>query len=191
MRRLVNSAVQLAAFSLLALASASAQGARSSQRSYPENIGITGAPPVAPGIAALALSVVDSAYLNLSMPQRVTLDSIRREQEAANAPRLRALDSLRPTRRPAGGPMDLSQEQRDEIDARKIAIQAVLDAIHDTDAAARAKVMAIFNPEQQKRAEKLEKEANKRAEEEGKRRAREGYAPPGMDRSRGGRPPED
>lgn len=189
MRRLAHSVVQLAAFSLLAVASASAQGARSSQRSYPENIGITGAPPIAPGIAALALSVVDSSYLNLTPQQRVTLDSIRRWQETANEPRLRALDSLRPTRRPANGPNDLSQEQREEIDARKLAIQSVLDVIRETDTAARAQAMAIFSPEQQKRAEKLEKEAGKRAEEEGKRRAREGYAPQGMDRSRQ-RPPE-
>lgn len=190
MRRLVHSVVQLAAFALLVAAPLSAQAARSSQRSYPENIGITGAPPIPPGIAALALSVVDSTYLNLTMTQRVTLDSIRRLQEAANAPRLRTLDSLRPTRRPAGGPGDLSQEQRDEIEARKLAIQAVMDAIHETDTVARAQVMAIFNDEQRKRAEKLEKEANKRAEEEGKRLAREGMYPSGMDRSRGGRPPE-
>ena len=191
MRRLVHSVVHLAAFSLLALASASAQGARSTQRSYPENIGITGAPPIAPGIAALALSVVDSSYLNLTLAQRVTLDSIRRVQEAANAPRLKTLDSLRPTRRPANGPDDLSQEQRDEIDARKVAIQAVLDAVHETDATYRAQAMALFTPEQQKRAEKLEKEARKRAEEEGKRLAREAMSPMGMDRSRGGRPPGD
>lgn len=191
MRRLVNSVVQLAAFALLVSAPLSAQAARSSQRSYPENIGITGAPPIPPGIAALALSVVDSTYLNLTMTQRVTLDSIRRLQEAANAPRLRALDSLRPTRRPAGGPGDLSQEQRDEIEARKLAIQGVMDAIYETDTVARTQVMSIFNDEQRKRAEKLEKEANKRADEEGKRRAREGMYPSGMDRSRGGRPPED
>ena len=191
MRRLVHSVVQLAAFALLVSAPLSAQAARSTQRSYPENIGITGAPPIPPGVAALALSVVDSTYLNLTMTQRVTLDSIRRLQEAANAPRLRALDSLRPTRRPAGGPMDLSQEQRDEIDARKLAIQAVMDAIHETDTVARTQVMSIFNDEQRKRAEKLEKEASKRADEEGKRRAREGMYPSGMDRSRGGRPPED
>lgn len=191
MRRLFHSVVQLAAFSLLIAAPLSAQVARTSQRSYPENIGITGAPPIAPGIAALALSVVDSTYLNLTMVQRVTLDSIRRLQETANAPRLHTLDSLRPTRRPAGGPMDLSQEQREEIDTRKAAIQTVMDAIHETDTAARAQVMSIFTDEQRKRAEKLEKEASKRAEEEGKRRAREGFGPAGMDRSRGGRPPED
>jgi len=192
MRRLVFSAVSIAAFSLLAIASASAQGARGLQRTYPENIGITGAPPIPPGIAALALSVVDSTYLNLTLAQRVTLDSIRRIQEATNAPRLRTLDSLRPTRRPANGPDDLSQEQREEIAARRVAIQAVLDAIHETNSIARTQVMAIFSPEQQKRAERLENDAKKRAEEEGKRLAREGMAPPqGMDRARAGRPPED
>ena len=126
-------------------------------------------PRPVPGVAALALQ--HASELALVDSQRVVLDSIRVAQESANQPWIAALDSLRPTRVPAN-PLDLSQEQRDEIEARRKAIGTVLEAMRETDTRARQRAMAILSPEQQERATKLEKEARKRAEEERAHRGR-------------------
>ena len=192
MRSPLKTVVTLAVMALLGISSqAAAQmgGSRSSQRNNnsPEDIGIVGAPPVARSVAALAIE--HSAELSLTDSQTIALEVIRRAQDSVNAPRLKTLDSLRPTRRPAGGVNDLSTEQRQEIEERRAAIAPVLDAVRETNADARVKVMAVLNQEQQKRAAKLEDEARKNAEEEFKRRARNEFG--GGERMRGGRPPED
>jgi len=192
MRSPLKNVVTLAVMALLGITSqATAQmgGSRSSQRNNnsPEDIGIVGAPPVARGVAALAIE--HSAELSLTDSQTVALELIRRTQDSVNAPRFKTLDSLRPTRRPAGGVNDLSPEQRQEIEERRAAIAPVLEAVRETNAEARVKVMAVLNQEQQKRATKLEDEARKNAEEEFKRRTRTEFG--GGERMRGGRPPED
>jgi hypothetical protein len=193
MRSTLKNVVTLAVMTLLGITSqATAQmgGSRSSQRNNnsPEDIGIVGAPPVARSVAALA--VEHAAELSLTDSQTIALEQIRRTQDSVNAPRLKTLDSLRPTRRPAGGVNDLSPEQRQEIEERRAAITPVLEAVRETNAQARVKVMAVLNQEQQKRAAKLEDEARKNADEEFKRRNRTEFGG-GMERMRGGRPPED
>jgi hypothetical protein len=193
MRSPLKNVVTLAVMTLLGITSqATAQmgGSRSSQRNNnsPEDIGIVGAPPVARSVAALA--VEHAAELSLTDSQTIALEQIRRTQDSVNAPRLKTLDSLRPTRRPAGGVNDLSPEQRQEIEERRAAITPVLEAVRETNAQARVKVMAVLNQEQQKRAAKLEDEARKNADEEFKRRNRTEFGG-GMERMRGGRPPED
>lgn len=192
MRSPVKNVVTLAVMALMGITSqAAAQygGSRSSQRNNnsPEDIGIVGAPPVARGVAALAIE--HGAELSLTDSQTIVLEQIRRAQDSVNAPRLKTLDSLRPTRRPAGGVNDLSQEQREEIEERRAAITPVLEAVRATNADARVKVMAVLNQDQQKRAAKLEDEARKDAEEEFKRRTRFEFGG-GSERMRGGRPPE-
>jgi len=192
MRSPLKTVVTLAVMALCgtsSLAAAQMGGSRSSQRNNnsPEDIGIVGAPPMARTVAALAIE--HAAELALTDSQNIALEQIRRAQDSANAPRLKTLDSLRPTRRPAGGVNDLSPEQRQEIEERRAAIAPVLEAVRETNAEARVKVMAVLNQEQQKRAAKLEDDARKNAEEEFKRRTRTEFG--GGERMRGGRPPED
>jgi hypothetical protein len=194
MRPPVKIALMLAVTALLGigtLAQAQMGGSRSAQRNNnnPEDLGFAGAPPIAAGVAALAIE--HAAELGLTDSQNIALATIRSAQDAANAPRLKTLDSLRPTRRPANGVNDLSPEQRQEIDDRRVAIAPVLEAVHQTNADARVQVMALLTPDQQKRAARLEEDARKQADEEFKRRVRSGFGG-GMDRMRGGgRPPED
>jgi hypothetical protein len=194
MRRPLNNALLVAAMGLLgisSLAQAQMGGSHSPQRNNnnPEDIGITGPPPIAATVAALAIE--HSAELKLTDSQNIALATIRRSQDSANAPRLKTLDSLRPTRRPAGGVNDLSQEQRQEIEERRAAITPVLEAIRETNAEARIKVMALLDPDQQKRAAELEHDAQKSAEEDFKRRSRDGFDGGQQRRTRGGgRPPE-
>ena len=194
MRPPLKNALMLAVTALLgfaALSQAQMGGSRSAQRNNnnPEDVGLAGPPPIAPGVAALAIE--HAAELGLTDGQNIALATIRHSQDSANAPRLKTLDSLQPTRRPAGGVNDLSPEQRQEIEERRAAIAPVLEAVRETNAEARVKVMALLNPEQQKRAAQLEEDARRKADEEFTRRARSGFGG-GMERRRGGgRPPED
>lgn len=144
-------------------------------------------PRPAPGVAALVLE--HASELALADSQRVVLESIRRTQDSANAPWLARLDSLRPTSRPVN-PNDLSQEQRDEIDARRAAIATVMDGMRESNALARQRTMAILSPAQQQRAAELENDARKQMDDE---RARRGRDAGEGERRRGGgrgRPPE-
>jgi hypothetical protein len=155
-----------------------------------QDIGVTGAPPMATPVAALAIE--HAADLKLTDSQNLAISAIRFSQDSANRPRLRTLDSLRPTSRPANGPNDLSAEQRQVIEERRAAIAPVLEAVRETNAEARIKVMALLDPDQQKRAAEFEDEARKKTEEDFKRKARsEGGGGGGMGRRGGGRPPED
>ncbi|MEO5817453.1 MAG: Spy/CpxP family protein refolding chaperone [Gemmatimonadaceae bacterium] len=172
------------------LSQAQMGGSRSAQRNNnnPEDIGLAGPPPIAAGVASLAIE--HAADLGLTDSQNIALATIRHSQDSANAPRLKTLDSLRPTRRPANGVNDLSTEQRQEIEERRAAIAPVLEAVRETNAESRVKVMALLNPEQQKRAAQYEDDARKKADEEFKHQARSGFGG-GMERRRGGRPLED
>jgi hypothetical protein len=101
------------------------------------------------------------------------------------------LDSLRPKGIPANGMGDLSQEQSDEIEARKVAVANVIEGMRETNAEARKKVMDILNPDQQQHAAVLEDEAKKKLDEASKRNVRgEGGGGRGGRGGRG-RPPED
>ena len=80
------------------------------------------------------------------------------------------------------------------IDERRAAITPVLEAVRETNAEARIKVMALLDSDQQKRAAEFEDEARKKAEAEGKRQGRGVPGDAGMGRRRGGgggRPMED
>ena len=179
--RLLTIAVLIA---VAAVPSVSAQN-----RSRPEDA-LALPPRAVPGVAALVLQHANE--LALADSQRVVLDSIRLAQESANHPWIAALDSLRPTRVPAN-PYDLSQEQRDEIEARRKAIATVLEAMRGTDNLARQRTLAALSPEQQERATKLENEARKRADEERARLARTigSMGMMGEGRQGMGRQPED
>lgn len=177
MRRFVHHAVILAVvalFSVSALATAQRGRRGNSQGDYPQSAGMMmgGAPPIPPSVAALVLEHADD--FKLADSQRTVLESVRRAQDSANRPWMAKLDSLRPTRQPAGGMGDLSQEQRDEIAARKTGIANVLEGMRETNAQARKQVMDVLNPDQQKRAASLEDDARKKAEDEAKQRASNG-----------------
>jgi hypothetical protein len=105
----------------------------------------------------------------LTDSQRIQLTLIQRRLDSANAPLLARLDSLKPTWRPAGGLNDLSQEQRDELVTKRKAQIAVVEQLTPNFTKAREHVIALLRPEQRDRAEKLEKNARKRAEEVAKR----------------------
>ena len=155
----------LSAFVLVVLPSvAMGQGVRR------DNSPFAGKPaPTAPVSVAKAILAHDNKDMALSDSQRVQLALIQRRLDSASAPLMRRLDSLRPTWRPAGGLGDLSQEQRDELIARRTAQTAVIDSLTPTFVKAREQVMAVLRPEQKERAAKLEKEARKRAEEAARR----------------------
>jgi hypothetical protein len=169
--------------------SATAASAQYRPRSTPRPEDALALPPrPTPGAAALVLE--HAADFALGDSQRVVLESIRRAQDSANRPWLARLDSLRPTRRPVN-PNDLSQEQRDEIEARRAAIRVIMDAMREMNALARQRTMAVLSPAQQQRAAELENDARKQMDEE---RARRGRDAGEGERRRGGgmgRPPED
>jgi regulator of protease activity HflC (stomatin/prohibitin superfamily) len=133
-------------------------------------------------VAALVLD--HAADVAITDSQRVQLESIRREQDSANRPWLQRLDSLRPTGRPANGPNDLSQEQRDEIAARRAAIAEIMEGMRETNAVARKQTMELLSEDQQKKAAKLEQEAKQQADE-ARDRGQQGSG--GEGRRRGGR----
>ena len=190
MRRSVQIVVALAALASVAdLASAQRGGGRSmggdSRASYPQDMGRMGPPPIPPTIAALALD--NATELSLTDAQKVALEVIKKTQDSTNKPFLARLDSLRPTRMPAGGMNDLSQEQKDEMAQRAIAVQLVMADMRETNAESRVSVMKLLDESQQKKAAGLEKDAANKAEEDGRRRMQDMG---GGNRRGAGRPPE-
>jgi hypothetical protein len=146
---------------------------------------------VAPSIVSLVLEHADE--FKLTDVQRSALESVRTKQDSANRPWMLKLDSLRPKGTPANGMDDLSQEQRDEIAARKVAVANVIEGMRETNAEARKKVMDALSPDQQEKAAVLENDAKKKLDEESKRGNRSGSSGGGGGGGRGGRgrPPED
>jgi hypothetical protein len=126
------------------------------------------AAPIVP--VSIAKVVLDTDKdMALTDSQRVQITLIQRQLDSVNAPLLARLDSVKPTWRPAGGLNDLSQEQRDELVARRKAQVALVEQLTPNFAKARERVIALLRPEQKERAAKLEKNARKRAEEFAKR----------------------
>ena len=124
--------------------------------------------PVAP--VNVARTVIENERdMALSDSQRTQIALIQRRLDSTSAPLLRKLDSLRPTWRPAGGPNDLTPEQREQLATLRAAQAVVVDSLTPTFTKAREQVLALLRPEQLKKAAKLEKEARKRAEERAKR----------------------
>ena len=188
MRRLLPA---LLAVSIVAMPSEAQFGRRTGERTQSQNAqDLLALPPwIPPGLATLVLG--HAADFALTDGQRVVLESIRQAQDSANRPWLARLDSLRPRSQPLN-PRDLSQEQRDEIAARRTAIAAVLDGMRETNALARQRTMAVLSAAQQERAAELEGDARKQADEERNRRGRFAAEGDGEGRRGGrGRPPED
>jgi hypothetical protein len=129
-------------------------------------------PRVAPSVAALAVRY--GGDLQLSQAQLDSIVAVRQRQDSANAPWLRALDSLRNGPRPVN-PLDLSQEQRELLAKQRASLEAAMDALRVTNDAARLQVMAVLTPDQQQKAARLESDAQKLARAETERRADEGY----------------
>ena len=135
--------------------------------------------PVVPVNVARAV-IEHEGDMALSDSQRTQIILIGRRLDSTAAPLLKKIDSLKPTWRPAGGINDLSPEQRDQLVASRKAQFAVIDSLTPAFAKAREQVMTVLDPEQRERAEKLEKNARKRAEEMAKKelespRPREDY----------------
>ena len=135
--------------------------------------------PVVP--VNVARTVIEhEADFALTDSQRTQIILIGRRLDSTAAPLLKKIDSLKPSWRPAGGINDLSPEQRDQLVASRKAQFAVIDSLTPAFAKAREQVMTVLDPEQRERAEKLEKNARKRAEEMAKKelegpRPREDY----------------
>jgi hypothetical protein len=135
--------------------------------------------PVVPVNVARAV-IEHEVDFALTDSQRTQIILIGRRLDSTAAPLLKKIDSLKPTWRPAGGINDLSPEQRDQLVALRTAQFAVIDSLMPAFAKAREQVMTVLDPEQRERAEKLEKNARKRAEEMAKKelespRPREDY----------------
>jgi DNA-binding MarR family transcriptional regulator len=129
-------------------------------------------PRVAPSVAALAVRY--GGDLQLSQTQLDSIQVVRQRQDSLNAPWLRTLDSLRNGPRPVN-PLDLSQEQRELMAARRATLTAALDAMRATNADARTKVMAVLTPDQQRKAAELENHAQELARVQSQRRADDPY----------------
>jgi Spy/CpxP family protein refolding chaperone len=175
MSRSNRSVTAVAALALVLLPSLA-----SGQYVHRDNNPFSGKPaPVVP--VNVARTVIEHEHdMELSDSQRSQITLIGRRLDSAAAPFLRKIDSLKPTWRPAGGINDLSPEQRDQLVALRKAQFAVIDSLTPSFAEAREQVMTMLNPEQRERAEKLEKNARKRAEEMAKKelegqRPREDY----------------
>lgn len=191
MRRTAHFAVVAAGLFMMSTAASAQNGARGTRRgSDQHDAGIHGAPPQPTTIAALALN--HAAELALTDSQRVLVLSIRRAQDSANTPFMLKLDSLKPTRFPTN-PNDLSQEQRDEVDARRANITEILTFVNATNTKARFRVLDLLSNDQQRKALDLEEKAKKDAEEQARRIARNGPAPTVEQSGDMGRrrPPED
>lgn len=138
-------------------------------------------PHVAPGMASLVVRY--GGALQISQKQLEVIQAIAQRQDSANAPWLRKLDSLRNGPRPVN-PLDLSQEQREQVNAQRAAIKAALSALHVVDADARANVMAVLTPDQQAKAGQLEHDAQEIARARTENQDR--YQVDGYGRRRGG-----
>ena len=121
-------------------------------------------PAVAPGVASLVVRY--GGALQLSQKQLDAIEAVRQRQDSANTPWLRKLDSLRNGPRPVN-PLDLSQEQREQVAAQRAAIKAALDAMHTVNADARSRVMGVLTPDQQAKADRLEHDAQEIARARG------------------------
>ena len=124
--------------------------------------------PIAP--VNVARTVIEhESDLELTDGQRTQIALIQRRLDSTAAPLLKKFDSLKPTWRPAGGPNDLSPEQRQQLATLRAAQAAVVDSLTPAFTKARDDVMALLEPEQKERVAKLERQARKRAEEQSKR----------------------
>ena len=164
MSRSTRTVVVAATFGFVLLPSlASGQGIRR------DNNPFVGKPaPLAP-VNVPRVVIERERDMALSDSQRTQIALIQRRLDSTAAPLLRKLDSLRPTWRPAGGPNDLTPEQRERLATTRAAQAVVVDSLTPTYTKAREQVMALLRPEQRERATKLEREARKRAEELSKR----------------------
>jgi hypothetical protein len=163
---------RLVRLSLLALLAAPAAAGAQYRNVRNSRDGALVIPRVAPPIAALAVRY--GGDLQLSQAQLDSIEAVRQRQDSANAPWLRALDSLRNGPRPVN-PLDLSQEQRELLAKQRASLQTAMDALRATNEAARLQVMAVLTPDQQQKAARLESDAQKLARAETERRADEGY----------------
>ena len=164
MSRSTRTVVAAATLGLVLLPSlATGQGIRRDNNPF---VGKPG--PIAP--VNVARTVIERERdLALTDSQRTQIALIQRRLDSTTAPLVKKLDSLRPTWRPAGGPNDLTPEQREQLATLRAAQQVVVDSLTPTFARARDEVMALLRPEQQERVAKLERQARKRAEEEAKK----------------------
>jgi Spy/CpxP family protein refolding chaperone len=141
--------------------------------------------PIAP-VNVARTAIEHERDLALTDSQRTQIVMIQRRLDSATAPLVKKLDSLRPTWRPAGGPNDLTPEQREQLATLRAAQGALVDSLTPTFTKARDEVMALLRPEQKERVAKLERQARKRAEEQAKR-ALESPQQRGYDGGRRGR----
>jgi hypothetical protein len=179
MLRFRRHAVAIVALLLAAPSLARAQYMPHAKNKLPEPLPVL---PVSP-----AQVVLDKGKdFALTDSQRVELGLIQRQLDAANAPLIARLDSLRPTYRPAGGFADLSPEQREDIDSRRKAMTAVLALMEPNFATARQRTVALLAPKLHGKLAKVENDARKKAWEQARRdmEAQSRFDPP--PRRRGG-----
>ena len=158
MRRSIQSAAAMAALVVVAGCASSAStpgygtgaGGRDRLASLPTSV------------AAIALAHGDA--LALTDAQRDSLRAIQRGVDSANAPLRAQLDSLRPTQRPVNS-RDMSEEQRQAMNARRTAVRVVVAQMRDNGTAVRERALAVLTPEQRTQAESLEAEVKRRADE--------------------------
>jgi hypothetical protein len=168
MRHLVRLFAVAVPVALLAVPAGAQYGARQYAYAHDPSLDV---PYVAQSVAALAVRF--GGDLQLSQHQLDVIESVRQRHDAARAPFLRTLDSLRNGPRPVN-PLDLSQEQREAIARQKAAMKTALDSLHRADADARTQVMAVLTPDQQAKASRLESDARRVARARTERLADEG-----------------
>jgi hypothetical protein len=128
--------------------------------------------PVPPALTAVALDRAKD--LELTDAQKTSVEALHTSQDSANAPLRARLDSLRPTRMSAGGPNDMSQDMRDEMEARQRQIRIVMEGFKSSNDDARGKLNTLLNGDQQKKLKDYEEEEQKKFDDELRRRSRGG-----------------
>jgi hypothetical protein len=192
-RRSLHGVASIVTFALLVGCAAGGGAAGSPRDPVMERVAEGAGPEFILPVSTPAVALDHSTELFLTDSQRVSIQRIRRSLDSSDAPLRHQIDSLRTSRRPVN-PRDMSQEQVDEIRARRTALVSITAQLRDHAAAAREKVLGVLSADQATRVASYEEEARKRAEEDANRMAGGNGAQDGQQRRRGGgggRPPVD
>src|SRR5215216_2188631 len=152
------------------------QGVGSIGRRRPGNMEREPALVVPKAVNIINVLIEHRKDLALNDSQFVRLLSIKRTLDSTNSPLTRKIDSLQRLYR--GGPIfsEPSPERRDSLNtARAVALETIA-GVRDNIAAAREKAFALLSSTQQVKAQEIEAEAERAAEEDNKRAASRGRA---------------
>jgi hypothetical protein len=167
-RRSLYGVASIVTFALLAGCAAGGGAAGSPRDPAMERVAVGTGPEFVLPVNTPAVALAHSTELFLTDSQRVRLQLIRRSLDSADAPLRHQLDSLRTSRRPVN-PRDMSQDQVDEVRARRTAVANIMAQLREHAATARERTLTVLSGDQVTRVAAYEDEARKKAEEDANR----------------------